>query len=195
MRRGWSFLLICLAALASGCAAVPARKAVLPEDLSDLQRWQARGRIGVSGTQSGGSGSFQWRQRGDHAQIQIRGPIGVGSVHLELRGEGPRPHLRLETGDGEILEADAAWDELEARLGADVPAGQLRYWLLGVAAPGEHQWIEAGGEGPATLAQSGWRIDYQLYSTEPGARVPTKLRAASGEARVRIVVDRWRLGE
>ncbi len=46
-----------------------------------------------------------------------------------------------------------------------------------------------------TLEQGGWRIDYQRFSTEPGARVPVKMSASKGAARVRIVVDRWRLGQ
>jgi outer membrane lipoprotein LolB len=180
--------------LLAGCAGVGVRPIPLPEDLADLDRWQASGRIGVSGPESGGSGSFSWAQRGSRADIQIRGPVGVGSVLIELRGDGPKPNLLLRTGDGQTLEAAAAWRELETRLGASVPAGQLRYWMLGLAAPGEHRWIEAG-DGAASLEQDGWRIDYQRFSTEPGARVPVRLQATSGDARVRIVVDRWRLGQ
>ena len=90
---------------------------------------------------------------------------------------------------------EAAWDELEARLGAAVPAGQLRYWMLGLAGARRARWIEASEDGVTTLEQSGWRIDYQRFSTDPGARVPVRMRAASGDARVRIVVDRWRLGQ
>ena len=71
----------------------------------------------------------------------------------------------------------------------------LRYWMLGLAAPGEHQWHEPGSDGVVTLEQGGWRIDYQRYSTEPGARVPVKMSASNGAARVRIVVDRWQLGQ
>ena len=127
--------------------------------------------------------------------MQIRGPVGVGSVRLELHGDPSSPALTLETADGRKLESTAAWDELEARLGAPVPAGNLRYWMLGLAAPGEHQWHEPGPDGVVTLEQGGWRIDYQRYSTEPGARVPVKISASNGAARVRIVVDRWQLGQ
>jgi outer membrane lipoprotein LolB len=148
----------------------------------------------VSGPESGGSGAFDWQQQGDRADVQIRGPIGVGSVRLQLKGDGAKPQLKLETADGHTLESDAAWTELESRLGAEVPAGNLRYWMLGVAAPGEHQWHDQG-DGVVTLEQGGWRIDYQRYSTEPGAKVPVKLQATSGNARVRIVVDQWRLGQ
>lgn len=197
MQRRLSFLCLSFVLLmAAGCTSVPTRtSAPVPADLHDLDRWQARGRLGVSGPESGGSGSFDWQQRGDRADVQIRGPVGVGSVRLQMRGDGAKPDLKLETSDGRTLESDAAWDELEQRLGAFVPAGSLRYWMLGLAAPGEHQWHEQNEEGIVTLEQDGWRIDYQRYSTEPGVRVPVKMRATSGDARVRIVVDRWRLGQ
>jgi outer membrane lipoprotein LolB len=129
------------------------------------------------------------------ADVQIRGPVGIGSVRLQVSGESGHPDLRLQTGDGVTLEADAAWTELENRLGASLPAGNLRYWLLGLAAPGAHEWSEPNAAGEVSLTQEGWRIDYQRYSTEFGAKVPVRLRASSGDARVRIVIDRWRLGE
>ncbi|HKU14463.1 MAG TPA: lipoprotein insertase outer membrane protein LolB [Steroidobacteraceae bacterium] len=182
--------------LASGCATTPRPTGAPPSiDLQRLDRWQASGRLGVSGPENGGSGSFDWQQRGDRTEVQIRGPVGIGSVHLQLRGDPANPQLQLETGNGRKLESDAAWNELEARLGAAVPAGNLRYWMLGLAAPGEHVWHEPAADGVVTLEQGGWRIDYQRYSTEPGARVPVKLSASNGAARVRIVVDRWRLGQ
>jgi outer membrane lipoprotein LolB len=184
-----------LLALLAGCAVAPGKPGALPADLQDLDHWQARGRLGVSGPESGGSGSFDWQQDGDRAQVRISGPVGVGSVRLQLRGEGAKPHLRLETANGQSLESDAAWSELESRLGAAVPAGNLRYWMLGLPAPGAHQWHEQNEAGVVTLEQDGWRIDYQRYSTDPGARVPVKMQAVSGDARVRIVVDRWQLGQ
>jgi outer membrane lipoprotein LolB len=189
-------LLFVLVVFIAGCATAPRPTGVPASiDLEHLDRWQARGRLGVSGPENGGSGSFDWQQRGDRTQVQMRGPVGVGSVRLELHGDPSSPALTLETADGRKLESTAAWDELEARLGAPVPAGNLRYWMLGLAAPGEHQWHEPGPDGVVTLEQNGWRIDYQRYSTEPGARVPVKMSASNGAARVRIVIDRWQLGQ
>jgi outer membrane lipoprotein LolB len=193
------FPLLCLVgalALGAGCATAPEQPGVPVEvDLAQLDTWQARGRLGVSGPETGGSGSFDWQQRGDRTDLHIRGPVGVGSVRLQLRGDPANPDLKLETADGRALESTDAWNELEARLGAAVPAGSLRYWILGLAAPGEHQWREQTSGGVVTLEQGGWRIDYQRFSTEPGARVPVKMSASNGTARVRIVVDRWRLGQ
>jgi outer membrane lipoprotein LolB len=199
MQRRVAFLLIAwLCALLAGCAGLSKPTppgTALPADLNDLDRWQARGRLGVSGPENGGSGSFEWRQRGDAADVEIRGPIGIGGVHLELSGAADDPSLTLRTSDGRTLESAAAWSELQSRLGAAVPAGSLRFWMLGLAAPGEHRWHEANENGVVTLEQGGWRIDYQRYSDEAGARVPMRMNATSGDTRVRIVVDRWQLGQ
>lgn len=185
----------CALTFVAGCESPPKRVPGAPIALEQLDRWQARGRIGVSGPDGGGSGSFEWQQRADAASIQIRGPIGIGSVRLDVSGDVAHPEVRLQTGDGVTLESDAAWSELEARLGAALPAGNFRFWLLGLAAPGAHEWHPANAAGEVTLEQQGWRIDYQRYSEDAGAKVPVRLRASSGDARVRIVIDRWRLGE
>ncbi|MFL6551222.1 MAG: lipoprotein insertase outer membrane protein LolB [Povalibacter sp.] len=179
----------------SGCATqAPRPQQPVPQNLSELNGWQARGRIGVSGGQGGGSGSFDWQQQGEHADVQIRGPVGIGSVQLQVDGSAQDPEVKLRTADGTTLESQDAWNELEARLGAPVPAGNLRFWMLGIAAPGEHEWHQADAQGVTALDQGGWRIEYQQFSETPGARVPTKISAASGATRVRIVIDRWQLG-
>lgn len=193
MRAPRRFLIAALAAMLTSCATRPPPASV-PVALEELAHWQARGRIGISGPEGGGSGSFLWQQQDDRADVQIRGPVGVGSVRLQVAGAPGNPELRLQTGDGVMLEAQAAWSELEARLGATLPAANLRYWLLGLAAPGAHRWSEPGADGEISLEQQGWRIDYQRYSNQFGARLPVRLLATSGAARVRIVVDRWMLG-
>jgi outer membrane lipoprotein LolB len=179
--------------LLAGCASAPPRPTGSLIDIEHVQQWQARGRIGVSSAGGGGSGSFEWAQRNDVAKVQIRGPVGIGSVNLMIKGSGPEHELELQTGDGVTLESNAAWAELEARLGASLPAWQFQYWLLGRAAPGPHQWSGSQEEGAAVLEQQGWRIDYQRYSDESGAKLPTRLRAMNGDTRVRIVIDRWQL--
>ena len=195
--RAYAFAIpvVCMLAVFAGCATQPARVPSAPVDLHAIEQWQAKGRIGVSGPQGGGSGSFDWQQVSDAADVQIRGPVGIGSVRVQVRGDAQDPELKVQSGDGEILESAAAWSELEARLGAHLPAGNLRFWLLGLAAPGEHRWGEANEAGAVSLDQDGWRIEYQRFSDEFGTRLPVRLRASSGEARVRIVVDRWRLGQ
>lgn len=176
----------------AGCAPAPTRIEG-PIDLQAVQQWQARGRLGVSGVDSGGSGSFEWLQRRDRAEVQIRGPVGIGGVRLQVQGNAEEPRLLLETSDGHRFESQAAWDELERRLGAAVPAGKLRYWMLGLPAPGDHRWAQTDPSS-RVLEQDGWRIEYQQFDERHGTQLPKRIRASSGDARVRIVIDRWQFG-
>lgn len=171
----------------TGCSLTPRIEPVANREPSELTNWQASGRIAVAGANTGGSGSFVWQQQGARAQVQMHGPIGIGSLKLTLTDE----IIRIETADGQVFEANEAQAELTARLGAYVPARNLRYWLVGVAAPSEHQWSNSADT--ATLIQENWRIDYQRYGVTSGTRLPTKLVAVNGPARVRIVIDRWAL--
>lgn len=196
MQRHVPFLVLtfALAAALTGCATVTSRPGTaIPADLAELAHWEARGRLGVSGAQRGGSGSFTWAQHNDRADVHIRGPVGIGGVRLQMSGSTSRPELKLETSDGQVFRAKTAWDELEGRLGASLPAGKLRYWMLGLPAPGAYEWIHPPDGETATLEQDGWRIEYR-YAEDAEARLPTRIRAASGAARVRIIVDRWQLG-
>lgn len=177
----------------AGCAGTgPRVPAPVPSNLESLARWQANGRIAVAGAEGGGSGSFEWQQQRAQSDVLIRGPIGIGSMRVRLDGDHPE-RARLELGDGRELESQAAWTELEARLGARVPAEYLRYWLLGLAAPGPHEWIDQGS-GSATLQQEGWRIEFLKYTDVNGVRTPNRIKATNGAARIRLVIDRWRLG-
>jgi outer membrane lipoprotein LolB len=178
-------IIVVVAALA-GCVTAP-KPDIPARDPSLLQNWQANGRMAVAGANGGGSGSFTWQQTGSTAVVQLRGPIGIGSLRLLIDDQA----LRIDIGDGQILESAAAESELASRLGAVVPAQSLRYWLLGLPAPGEHAWLQTGDT--AALEQNAWRIDYQKYAVSEGVRLPAKFVAVSGPAKVRILIDRWRL--
>lgn len=177
----------------TGCAGVSTRpEPPLIGDLSQVNDWEARGRIAVSGAAGGGSGSFRWEQDHARSDVLIRGPVGIGSLRVQMTG-GRDDRLRLQLSDGRELESDAAIAELEARLGAAVPTQKLRYWLLGLAAPGPHEWIERS-EQSAVLEQDGWRIEFLEYGNETGALTPRRMKATSGEARIRLVINQWQLG-
>lgn len=188
-----AFLLTAAAAsvlLLSACVA-PVPRAQGPGqsvDLATLSQWRAIGRMAVAADGSGGSGSFDWQQQDNQSRIQIQGPLGIGGMTLLLDGSA----VQLEASDGRRLESQAALLELETRLGAPLPARNLRYWMLGIPAPGPAQWRSQGV--PQTLEQDGWVILYERSSGQSGAQLPTRLTATSGASRVRLVIDRWILG-
>ena len=170
-----------------GCTLPTRAPDVITRDALQLRAWQANGRIAVSGAEAGGSGSFTWQWSGRESQVNLRGPVGVGSLRLLLADDA----LSVQTGDGRELVAEEARTELTARLGAVIPTSQLRYWLVGVPAPGEHAWTATADT--ALLEQQDWRIDYQRFAVWQGVRLPMKLQATSGSAKVRIVIDKWKV--
>ncbi len=196
MRAGVRFAVVLPWLVLAGCTTVPRIDGPQqPVDLATLQDWHASGRIAVAAAGTGGSGSFDWEQRGTKTAVRIQGPVGIGGLRLELDGDA----VALESGDGRRVQAEAAWTELEARLGVPVPARNLRYWLLGIPAPGAFEWLPV--EPPlATLEQDSWQIAYERFGDSPQfgdsprMRLPTRLTATSGESRVRIIIDRWQLG-
>lgn len=185
----WTRWIVLLGFLAlAACVTQPQRitGATQARAASELQLWTASGRIGVSGVEQGGSGGFTWVQQNDMSNLQLRGPVGVGSLAINMRGT----QLSMQASDGTEYDAERALSELEVRLGAPVPIAQLRYWLVGLAAPGTHRWTDASS---SVLEQDGWHISYSDWLQRDALRLPGKVILTRESLRIVIVVQAWRL--
>ncbi len=185
-----------LGALAlAGCAAAPVAPpaGTTPEQrraaLQALDRWSLAGRVAVAAGERGGTASLDWTQAGEGAAIELRGPFGAGAVRLSLAGG----ELSLSDGETRLEGADAR-RYLERELGVALPVRELRYWVLGVPAPGS-AWEETlGPDGlPERLVQQGWAVSYERYRPVGGVELPSRVTAAAGATRVKLTVARWEL--
>ena len=84
-------------------------------------------------TAQGFSGTLRYQQQARRADLALDGPLGIGGMRVALDGE----QLSITTSGGEHLDGAAARAELEQRLGFELPLAELRWWLLGIPAPGE----------------------------------------------------------
>ena len=189
MSRRWWPLVAALAL--SGCAAPPRLpEGGAPPDPATLQHWSATGRMAVKAGHDGGSGAFIWSQAGATSRLDLRGPLGAGALRLTVEPGT----LSLADGAGRVLDAEAARAELQARLGADLPWDHLRYWMLGLAAPGEGASSSDASTSPLrVIEQSGWRLAYESFGAVQGINLPTRFSAERGAVRVRVIVDAWSL--
>lgn len=180
--------LLCLALLNAACVTQPQRisGSSTAQQASELRGWVATGKIGVSGIEQSGSGGFTWTQLAERAQVQVRGPVGIGALEITMVDA----QLHMQASDGTQYDADQVLAELEARLGVAVPVAQLRYWLLGVPGPGEHRWLDADNN---ELEQDGWHIGYVEWSQRGALRLPAKLILTRDQLRIVMVVQSWRL--
>jgi len=180
--------LAAVAALA-GCATRPAAPTTSETvDPQRLEQWTAAGRLALASGGEGGSGAFTWQQQSATTRLDLRGPFGAGALQVVVTPDS----LSVADGAGRALDAEAAKAELRARLGADLPWGSLRYWMLGVPAPDAPAEVTEAPAAPLRLIeQSGWSIGYDAFTPVGGLSLPRRLTATSGAVRVRVLVDQW----
>ncbi|KAA2284155.1 lipoprotein insertase outer membrane protein LolB [Arenimonas fontis] len=196
MSRIWAGFLLGL--VLAGCASRPARgpeadeaawlaaQAAREALLAESGDWSFSGRLAVSVAGEGGSGRLDWRQQGDQAEVRLSAPVTRTSWRLLVW-----PGLaRLEGIEGGPQEGPDAERLLHEALGWPIPVGAMADWVRGMRAPGPAR-IGFGPDGlPAWIEQQGWRIEYRDWDGGEPAR-PRRVFAERGEARVRLVVDRW----
>jgi outer membrane lipoprotein LolB len=184
-----------LLALFSGCVTHPPATPTAESwqqrrvRLQQLEQFGFKGRLAAAIRNDGFNASLQWQQRGERSAIDLRAPLGFGSVHVERDAA----HFTLQTSRGEKLDGDAALAGLAARLGFSPPLDSLRYWILGVPNP-ERPSIETPGVGArylTALEQDGWHIEYQEYRDAAGVAMPRRAQLTRADARLRLIVDEW----
>lgn len=182
---------LAIVAALGGCAVAPVVPLPPAQDAGSPDHWTATGRLALAVDGAGGSGSFTWEQRGSATALAIRGPLGAGAMQVTSDGEA----LAVVDSDGRVLDTDQARTVIRGRLGADLPLAELRYWMIGVPAPGSPaRVVDAAREPRRVIEQAGWRIGYDSFGAAGGVSLPERFAASQGGVRLKVVVDDWRIG-
>jgi len=156
--------------------------------LQAQDRWEFRGRIGVSAGDEGFNGKLHWRQKGETFDATVSGPLGVGTVRIE----GGRGKILLTDKEGQVTALQDAEADLRARYGWTIPVDSLRYWALGIPDPSSTAATRFDETGLlATIEQRGWTVTIGQYREGGGQPMPRRISALSDDAKVRLVVDNW----
>jgi outer membrane lipoprotein LolB len=159
-------------------------------DPGSFQHWTASGRLALAANGEGGSGSFSWQQHGAETTLSIRGPLGAGGMQVTTDGRS----LVVIDAEGRHLDTEQAGVLLRRRLGTDLPLADLRYWMLGVPAPGSpSSVVDAAAPPMRVIEQSGWRIGYDAFTAAGGVALPGRFAATQGGVRLKVVVDDWQV--
>lgn len=188
--------------LLAGCQALP--RAVPPvgdgtpaveafdarrAEFAALDAWTLRGRSALSANGHGWNGSVHWHQSADQIDLRLMAPLGAGTLRLT----GLPDYMRIQASDGtDYFTTDPSGD-LEAALGAPLPVGALRWWILGIPPPTvavDALALDAAGRAIA-FTQDGWRVTYPRYTEYDGVVVPGIVVAERDGAKIRVVVDAW----
>ena len=184
--------LLCCVAL---CACVTSKPptgngAQLPWDqrVTELQQhagtWQLDGRAAVAVGTQGWQASLNWRQRPGSTEVHLAGPLGIGAVVLKKTADG----LSLNGSPP----SEAMINQLQDKLGFDLPLDNLRYWLVGVPNPaGASEFKLNDQDRIPQLTQDGWTVAYDHYMPVGSDVLPSRLVLSREGVRVRIAVDHW----
>ena len=184
---------VLLLALLGACAGAPVRPPLPPRDevmlRTVLSQWRASGRLGVTSQGSGWSAGFDWQEADGRSTIDVRGPLGLGAVHITRSSE----LIVIDNGHGPAQRVLAPFGELEDalanRLGAPLPLAPLRFWLLGLPDPDAPIVRDADNR----FEQYGWQVTATDPQTVPGApsALPRQLTLERPPTRIRVIVEDW----
>jgi len=198
--------LVMFALLLAGCASLRGTGTPLPLEaqqqlLRELPGFSLRGRTKiivtdpVTGEKNGPPNPYlTWKQQGEKASFKLSGQFGVGQLTVTWQPGA----LRLEAGDQVYVDADAE-QVLINEIGFVPPFEALRYWILGLDAPGEPATRrELADDGRiATMEQQQWHLRYRSWRS---ARVrggtvelPRRLDVTRDNLSLTVLVDRWNL--
>ena len=115
--------------------------------------------------------------------------MGIGGMRMQF----DERELTVTNSSGETLDGAAARAEIERRLGFELPLAELRWWLLGLPAPGmPAEKHEAAAGGAITdFAQNGWRVSILSRAPGLGFSLPARLTAERDGARMKLLVENW----
>jgi outer membrane lipoprotein LolB len=153
--------------------------------LTQINQFTLSGRL-ASG--AGVSGTLNWQQQADGSfNMHLSGPLGAGAMTIN----GTEKLVHVKTSKGEYSSADPQ-ALIYRQTGWTLPIAGLRWWVLGLPSPRSASHVELDGAGRAmSIDQDGWHLAYSEYQEVDGRMLPRRFDATSGEARVKLVADRW----
>lgn len=145
---------------------------------------QARVSSGFFGTKA----DLHWRQRSDGFDMRVAGPFGTGAVQIS----GDAQSVILVRTAKESFSTREPERLLQERLGWTFPVSRLRWWALGLPAPGSDFRVELDERGRAmVLEQDGWTLEFEEYRPAGALELPRRFELASGEVKIKAVIHHW----
>lgn len=158
------------------------------QQLGAVSGFETTGRIAIKG--GGLSGALRWQQWGEEFQLRIAGPFGAGATLIE--GVPARVKIKNKDIDLETTEPQRV---LLQSTGWLLPLDALRWWALGIPAPGDDlPSAQLDGLGrPTEMQQRGWLLRYSDYREETAAAIPGRIEASQGNWSATVVFEAFAL--
>lgn len=160
--------------------------ALRQQDLKALENWRLSGKLGFKLPRQSGSAFIDWRQNKNSFRLHLSGPLGQGA--MTINSDGKHHTVRK---DGKEIETASAQDYFQQQFGWELPIQQLRYWALGIPAPGEAKTSINPQNGLLDeLKQDRWHIRYLRYSRHRQP-LPEKIILQRQQIKLTLIIHQW----
>jgi outer membrane lipoprotein LolB len=154
--------------------------------LQQVQSFTLQGRLAETGLVSFG-GDLSWIQTGSTYQARFYGPLGVGAVAVSGMPGG----MQVRTKDGTYQTDDPA-AFMQEQFGWSVPVEGLRYWVLGLPAPGKLDALQLDDSGRIlSLQQNGYTLEYTQYQPVDKLELPSRFTIRDAQRGFKVFIDQW----
>ena len=158
--------------------------------LESLTAWDLSGKLSIDDGKDGGSGRLSWQIRNTRSQMNFRGALGKGAWQLS---SGPG-YAQLNKADGSVISSQSVDELVASELGWRIPVNSLKWWALGLPAPGGDEQLDLDSKGRVlVMQQHGWNISFERYRMFGDVELPGRMDAVSGHYRVKMAISSWTL--
>jgi len=158
------------------------------EEVTLIEDWQIKGKIGIRSQNEGGSAYINWEQSRDSFLITLSGPLGQGTSIISGNPGG----ARLDNSEGSFI-SDSPEQLIYEYTGWQVPVRYLLYWIKGLATPGMAITnITYNQQGLIKSLQQGpWKLQFDNYKNAMGTVLPYRLKILTNNYKATIVIKSW----
>lgn len=172
--------------LLAGCATQPAPSLELaPRPYANA--FELEGRLAASDGKTAASGGLIWSHGPAADEWTLLNPLGQIVAQLVSMPRG----ATLLTADGQVRTAPTASEMLPDLIGAPAPLDGLAHWVQASPRSGARVLAVDTAGRPSRISDAGWIIDYAEYDGETASAPPRRIDASWGEARIRLLIDKW----
>ncbi len=198
MNKTHPSLLAVVALLVSGCAALapeppPAELdwKARSERLARLDCWELSAKLGIRSGEEAHGVVVEWVQSGTNYEIQLYGPLGVGSASIA----GRPGWVTMQVSSNRMMVGRDPETLVEREFGWKLPLSNLVYWVRGLPAPGAKDYASLDElQRLAVLRQNGWHLTFLEYEPAYSQYLPSRILLTDEVTTVKFLVKKWKPG-
>ena len=151
--------------------------------------FQLFGKLGFKSSSMTGSATIDWLQQLNIYTITISGPLG--SNRAVLKGNEFYAEMQIQ---GQSIYGSPQ-DLSSELLGASLPLGLMRFWVMGMPAP-HHSFTKdtfyKNSKIYNSFLQLDWQLDFSRHKFFGSMYLPTKIQGSNQDHSFTLIVKDWR---